>query len=156
MEMNAAMRAVVFDWWTSQAYRHKWAESTLYGLFFSGLLVWDWLGVDWHVLRAMLFLHIITGLFLFPVTVLPFWLSHRSLLAKTGKKTFIRTGRVIELLLATCALTGGYLILWGAPGDTLGWLMQNLHFYSSWLLAPVIFYHAFRWSVLNLKRYFFA
>jgi len=147
------IKSLILDWWKARAYKHKGAETALYLMFFSGLLLWDWIGLDWQFMRFLLFGHMFIGLFVFPFTMLPFWLSHRKLLLRTRKKSFIRTGRFIEYLLMLCSFSGVYLIFWGAPGGYLGWLMQTAHFYSSWLLAPLIFYHALRWSVLNIKRY---
>jgi len=154
LQPDLSIKTLILNWWKTRAYKHKGAEITLYLLFFSGLLLWDWLGLEWQALRFLLFSHMVIGLVIFPLTVVPFWLSHRKLLARTRKPSFIRTGRAIECLLLNCGLSGVYLIFWGVPGDTLGWLMQILHFYSSWLLAPLVFYHALRWSVLNLRRYF--
>tara|TARA_R110001592_G_scaffold113322_1_gene312358 strand:+ start:2142 stop:2639 length:498 start_codon:yes stop_codon:yes gene_type:complete len=141
------------NWWKSRAYKHKGAETLLYFMFLSGLLIWDLVGLQWEIKRVLIFAHLIVGLLVFPFIILPFWLSHRALLLRTKKPLFIRTGQAIELILSVCVLSGVYLVFWGAPGNTLGWLMQSAHFYSSCLLAPLIFYHALRWSVLNIKRF---
>jgi len=141
------------DWWKARAYKHKFAETVLYLMFLSGLFVWAWLDFSWQIQRAMLFVHVVAGLFVFPISVVPFWLSHRSLINRSQKKFFNRTGLLLDYLLAFCFLSGLYLVFWGAPGNDFGWLVQNIHFYTSWLLVPLVFAHALRWSVLNLRRY---
>jgi len=162
MEVNAAVSHLEIQpmfsesikaWWKTRAYKNKGAESILYLMFFSGLLVWTWLDASWQIQRTMLFVHIAFGLFIFPFTVVPFWLSHRNLIKRSRKVFLKRSGTVLDYLLATCSLSGVYLFFWGAPGNDFGWLIQNIHFYTSWLLVPLIFAHALRWSVLNLRQY---
>jgi len=139
--------------WKSLAYRHKWAETLLYIMFFSGLLIWPALAVTWPVKSLMLVIHMLVGISLFVLVVGSFWLSHRALLKKS-KKAFLRqTGTVIEYLLIICSVSGIYLFFYGSPGNDLGVFIQDVHFYSSWLLAPLVFAHALRWSVLNLTNY---
>lgn len=145
---------VIKNGWASLAYKNKWAESLLYLMFVSGLLLWDAIELSWQVKRLLLPLHMLVGASLFTLVVGAFWSTHRRLLQRSQKKKLRQTGAVIEWLLICCCVSGFYLFFAGAPGDTLGWLMSNLHFYSSWLLAPLVFYHALRWSVLNLRRRF--
>ncbi len=143
----------LYSAWKRLAFRHKWAETLLYIMFFSGLLIWPVIAVDWQVKSLMLVIHMLVGISLFMLVVGAFWSSHRALL-KNSKKAFLRqTGTVIEYLLIICSLSGIYLFFYGNPGNTLGLLMQDIHFYSSWLLAPLVFAHALRWSVLNLTKY---
>ncbi|KXI23073.1 hypothetical protein [Photobacterium sanguinicancri] len=142
------------QWWLSLAYHHKWAESLLYMMFFSGILLWDRVGVMWQVERWLLLAHMLVGATLFSLIVGAFWGAHRRLIVKSNKPFLRQTGTLIEWLLIACSLSGFYLIFYGNTGNTLGVVMQNIHFYSSWLLAPLVFRHAMRWSVLNLSKFF--
>ena len=154
VDANPSLSKLLKTWWKARAYKNKGAEVVLYLMFVSGILVWAWLDISWHITRLMLPVHIVFGLFIFPVTVLPFWLSHRNLIKQSKKQFLKRTGTALDYLLVVCSVSGIYLVFWGAPGNDLGWLVQNIHFYSSWLLVPLIFSHAFRWSVLNISNYY--
>ncbi|MGF1872061.1 hypothetical protein [Photobacterium indicum] len=141
------------QWWQHLAYHHKWAESLLYLMFFSGLLLWDTINTSWQVERWTLLFHMLVGVTLFSIVVGAFWAAHRRLI-QSSKKPFLRqTGTAIEWLLIACSLSGFYLFFYGTPGNILGVIIQNVHFYSSWLLAPLVFRHAMRWSVMNVKKY---
>ena len=144
----------LYNVWKGLAYRHKWTEIFLYAMFFSGLLIWPFVEVIWQVKSLMLAIHMLVGISFFLIIVTAFWTAHRTLL-KASKKRFLRvTGNVIEILLVLCSISGIYLFFYGNPGNELGFFIQNVHFYSSWLLTPLVFSHALRWSVLNLMRYF--
>ncbi|WP_461535883.1 hypothetical protein [Spongorhabdus nitratireducens] len=138
--------------WQRLAYRHKYAEATLYLMFISGIVIWDWVEIGWQVERIMLLAHLVAGLTAFPLLVGPFWASHRSLITLSNKPFLRATGKWIEWLLIICTLSGIYLLFWGNPGNWLGELMQDLHFYSSVLLVPLVFRHAMRWTVLKVFR----
>lgn len=144
--------AVTRLWWKKLAYRHKSAEFLLYVMFVSGLLLWDVLSIGWLAERWILLAHMLIGGTAFTVVVGAFWGAHRRLY-KTSKNTFLRlTGKFIEWLLVTCTLTGFYLFLWGNTGNAVGGVIENLHFYSSWVLLPLVFRHAMRWSIINLFK----
>lgn len=141
-------------WWKRLAYRHKSAELLLYVMFASGFLLWDIFSVSWQVQRWLLLSHMLIGLTVFTVIVGAFWSSHRRLLL-TSKKPFLRTtGTVVEWLLATCSISGFYLFFYGNTGNFVSGLIQDIHFYSSWILVPLVFRHAMRWSIINVKRIF--
>lgn len=132
------------------AFHHKKAEFVLYLMFLSGLLLWPMISIPWQTERVVLLMHMLAGLTIFPIYVGSFWLSHRSLL-KGSKKTFLRkTGSLIEYLLIACTLSGIYLTFLGNTGNNLSILIQDIHFYSSWLLAPLVLKHAWRWTILNI------
>ena len=136
--------------WHRLAYKHKAAETTLYLMFFSGLLLWDFIEAGWQVERVMLLAHLLAGLTVFPLIVGPFWASHRNLLNRSTKPFLRITGQMTEWLLIICTLSGVYLMLFGNPGNLIGQLNQDVHFYSSMLLIPVVFRHAMRWTVLKV------
>ncbi|MGF1725328.1 hypothetical protein [Photobacterium nomapromontoriensis] len=140
------------QWWLRLAYHHKWAEFLLYIMFVSGVLLWEQVGIVWHIERWLLLAHMLAGATLFSLIVGAFWGAHRRLIVNSNKPFLRQTGTVIEWLLIACSLSGFYLFFYGNPGNTLGVVIQNIHFYSSWLLAPLVFRHAMRWSVLNLSK----
>ncbi len=143
----------VSGWWQQLAYHHKWAEFFMYFMFISGLLLWNIISVSWQLERLMLLSHMLVGATLFTLIVGLFWSSHRRLL-QTSQKNFLRkTGWVIEWLLIICTLSGFYIFLWGNTGNNVSQTIQNIHFYSSWILAPLVFRHAFRFSILKLKQF---
>lgn len=143
---------IISTWWKQLAYRHKSAEFLLYFMFVSGVLLWDKIALNWQISRWLLPLHMIIGVTLFSIIVGAFWSSHRKLITKS-KKAFLRqTGTLIEWLLVVCTLSGFYLFFYGNTGNSISQLIQDLHFYSSWLLAPIVFRHALRWSILNFRK----
>lgn len=134
------------------AYHHKKAEVVLYLMFASGLLLWPMISIAWQVERVVLLMHMLAGLTLFPIFVGTFWLSHRRLL-KNNKKVFLRqTGTAIEYLLILCTISGIYLSFWGNTGNDFSIVMQDIHFYSSWLLTPLVLRHAWRWTILRFFK----
>jgi hypothetical protein len=147
-------QSFLYNAWKSLAYRHKWTEVLLYIMFFSGLLIWPVIAVAWQIKSLMLVIHMLVGISVFLVIVGAFWSAHRTLLKNSKKRFLSTTGSVIEYLLIICSISGIYLFFYGNPGNALGILIQDIHFYSSWLLAPLVFAHALRWSVLNLTHYF--
>jgi hypothetical protein len=143
--------------WKRRAFKNKSAELLLYVMFLSGLLMWDGVSsliwIDWEMTNLILLTHMIMGSSIFMVVVGLFWSSHRRLMIKSTKKTLRLTGTVIEYLLITCVITGLYLTFIGNTGNALSWWIDQLHFYSSWGLTPLVFAHALRFSVLNIKQY---
>lgn len=139
-------------WWRQLAYRHKTAELLMYVMFISGLLLWDRFFVNWQLSRYLLLGHMLVGISAFTLVVGAFWGSHRRLLQGSNKSFLRQTGTLIEYLLLTCSLSGFYLFFYGNTGNDAGILIQDIHFYSSWLLAPLVCRHALRWSIINFKR----
>ncbi len=101
--------------WERLAYRHKFAEATLYLMFVSGLILWDVVEANWEIERIMLVSHLIAGLTIFPLIVGLFWASHRNLMAGSKKRFLRTTGRLVEILLTVCTVSGVYLMLYGKP-----------------------------------------
>ncbi len=140
------------QWWARLAFHHKWAEAMLYLMFFTGIVLWKRVDVSWQAERWVLLIHMLVGISLFSVIVGAFWLSHRRLITSSNKAFLRKTGTAIEWLLIVCSVSGFYLFFFGTPGNALGVLIQDIHFYSSWLLAPLVFRHAMRWSVLKIIK----
>ncbi|MGF1696190.1 hypothetical protein L4C54_11015 [Vibrio lamellibrachiae] len=138
------------QWWKGLAYRHKWAESLLYIMFVSGVLLWQRIELAWALERWMLLIHMMVGVSIFSIVIGAFWSSHRSLIQNSNKPFLRKTGTIIEWLLVLCCLSGFFLFFFGKTGNTLSVIIQDIHFYSSWFLAPLVFRHAMRWSVLKV------
>ncbi|MCW8886178.1 MAG: hypothetical protein OQK12_13155 [Motiliproteus sp.] len=136
-------------WWNRLAYQHRAAESSLHLLFVSGFPLWSVFSISWDLERTLLLAHSLMGLVLFPLYVLPFWISHRRLIQKSRKALLRKTGRALDLLLLLCGLSGAYLILNGNRGDLLGWIIHYLHLVTSIPLTLLLIRHALRWSVLS-------
>ncbi len=143
------LSASLKTWWKKQAYRNKAAEWALYFMFISGFLLWGVLAVPWQFERIALILHIIASLILFPLTVLPFWMSHRRLLKNSKKQILKLSGQILDALLIACALSGLFLLLIGNRGDDAGYLAYLTHLLTALFFTPIIMHHSARWSVLQ-------
>lgn len=140
--------AALNRWWNRLAYRHRAAELTLHLLFVTGLPLWSLFSLPWNTERTLLLAHCVAGLVLFPVFVLPFWISHRRLLNSSNKAQLRNSGRYLDLLIGTLVLSGVYLILLGNRGDLWGWINHYLHLLTALPLSLLLIRHAWRWSVL--------
>ncbi|MEH6648616.1 MAG: hypothetical protein V7707_01175 [Motiliproteus sp.] len=152
--VNAPDRAtsqppVLQRYWGSLAYHHRLAEAALYLLFVTGLPLWNIFTLPWQGTRALLFAHVVAGLLLFPLSALPFWLSHRRLLQNSHKPKLKKTGQLIEWLLIFSALSGVYLLLLGNRGEWLGVFNHYIHLITAIPFAILLLIHAWRWSVLQ-------
>lgn len=142
-------KEVIKQAWVQLGYRNKMAEWSLYALFLSGLLLWDIFSLPWFATRWLLIIHVICSLILFPIYVLPFWLSHRRLLKNSKKKFLNVTGQCLDLLLLLCLVSGVFLFIQGNRGDDLGYYTFLSHLISALILTPIIMKHSARWSVLK-------
>lgn len=136
-------------YWDYLAYHHRQAEVALHLLFLTGLPLWNVFTLPWQGTRALLLAHVVAGLVLFPLSVMPFWLSHRRLLQNCNKPKLIKTGQVIEWLLILSALSGIYLLLLGNRGEWLGQFNHYVHLITAIPFAIILLIHAWRWSVLK-------
>ncbi len=135
--------------WKQLGYRNTITEWSLYALFISGLLLWDIFSLPWDGVRLLLILHVLLSIIIFPIYILPFWLSHRRLL-KTSQKRFLNiTGQCLDSLLVLCVISGIYLLIQGNRGDSLGNLLFLVHLISALILLPIIMRHSLKWSVLQ-------
>jgi hypothetical protein len=135
--------------WQKLGYQNKMAEWSLYALFLTGFLLWEALSVPWDVMRLLLVIHVLLSMLIFPIYVLPFWLSHRRLL-KHSKRRFLNiTGQCLDLILGVCVASGLYLFIQGNRGDELGHLVFLAHLVSALIFLPIIMRHSARWSVLQ-------
>lgn len=135
--------------WQKLRYQNKKAEWSLYALFVSGFLLWNILYVPWEAVRLLLVLHVLLSIVVFPLYVLPFWLSHRRLLKTSQKKFLNLTGRCLDVLIGLCILSGLYLLIQGRRGDDFGEVVFLVHLISALVLLPLIVRHSARWSVLQ-------
>jgi hypothetical protein len=136
-------------WWQQLAYRNKAAEWSLYFMFLSGVVLWNQIDIPWSLERVFLVIHVLSSLLLFPLMVLPFWLTHRKLLRSSNKKLLKVTGVLLDYLLFGCALSGVFLVLEGNRGDDLGWLIYMVHLVSAFVILPLLIRHTAKWSVLK-------
>lgn len=139
----------LLQWWQGLSYRNRAAEWSLYFMFLTGILLWNQVTVPWPLERLLLVVHVISSLVLFPLTVVPFWLSHRRLLAKSKKKLLTVTGQLIDYILLGCMASGLFLVLQGNRGDDLGWMAYMMHLVTALVLMPLLIRHAAKWSVLK-------
>lgn len=135
--------------WQQLGYRNTLAEWSLYILFFSGILLWDIFTLPWQGVRWLLISHLLLSIIIFPIYVLPFWLSHRRLLKKSNKRLLNITGQFLDILLSVCVLSGVYLLIQGNRGDELGYLIFLAHLISAIILLPILMRHSYKWSVLQ-------
>ena len=171
-ESQATASELLQRYWQRLAYHHRLAEACLYLLFATGLPLWSLFSLPWIAERTLLLTHILAGLVLFPLAVLPFWFSHRRLLKAAIKKPvngnasdirrkhkLRKTGRAIDLLLLLSTLSGVYLLLLGNRGESLGLLSHYVHLITAIPIALLLIIHALRWSILkpviNLVRALF-
>lgn len=148
--------SVLAAFWRREGYRSKPAELVLYFLSFSGLLLWDGFALPWALQRSTLTLHLLVSLLLFPVFVVPFWLSHRGILKRSRKKFLRQSGHVIEYCLVLLTVSGFYLLFFGNRGETAGALAYWAHLLPSVPLLLLVAVHAFRWSMLKSLKWLLA
>lgn len=146
--------SVLCNWWRRLAYKHKIAEFLMYFMFVSGVLLWDVFSINWQVEKFLLLAHMLVGATFFTAIVGTFWSSHRQLITTSSNAFLRQTGIFIEWLLATCTITGFYTFFFGNTGNTFSAFIENIHFYSSWILVPLLFRHAMRWSIINIRKLF--
>jgi len=136
-------------WWQQLAYRNKAAEWSLYFMFVSGIVLWNQIVIPWPLERIFLVVHVLSSLLLFPLIVLPFWLTHRKLLRSSSKKLLKITGLLLDYLLLGCALSGVFLVLEGNRGGDFGWFIYMVHLVSAFVIFPLLIRHTAKWSVLK-------
>lgn len=137
------------SFWVRLGYRSKPAELTLYLLALSGLPLWDVLAVDWSVARLLLPLHVVMSLILFPLLVLPFWLSHRRHLAGADSAFLRRTGRLIEFFLILTIASGLWLVIAGNGGAPIGAFAHWAHLIVALPLALLVLAHSWRYGIVR-------
>jgi len=142
--------------WRKLSYQSKPAEFILYILVISGLLLWDGFNLPWQVTRPALGIHFLVSLVLFPIFVLPFWLSHRDLMKSSTKPFLRKSGTLIEYILILLFLSGLYLSFFGNRGDLMGQAVYWMHLLPSIPLAIIVYMHAKRWSMLKALKWLLA
>ncbi len=142
--------------WQRVGYRSKPAELVFYFLSISGLLLWDGFDLHWYWQRTTLTIHLLCALLLFPVFILPFWLSHRDTLARSHKPRLRRTGYGIEYGLILLGVSGLYLVVFGNRGNFAGQVAYWAHLLPTVPLTAVVVWHAHRWSMLKSLKWVLA
>ena len=151
--MMPSRKSSLAAWWRKEGYRSKPAELVLYFLTVSGLILWSGFDLPWQLQRTTLALHILASLLLFPIFVLPFWLAHRSILARS-QNTFLRqTGHLIDYGLILLTLSGLYLVFFGNRGNLVGQAAYWTHLLPVLPLTFILIRHALRWSMLKSLKW---
>ncbi|MCF3595115.1 hypothetical protein LZG00_14060 [Rhodobacteraceae bacterium LMO-12] len=135
------------------SYGSKAAELILYILAVSGLMLWTEFDLPWQMQRTTLAAHMVISLVLFPLFVLPFWLGHREILARSNKTFLRRTGVIIEYSLLMTTLSGVYLVFFGNRGNLAGQFAYWAHLLPALPMTLLILRHALRWSLLKSLKW---
>jgi DNA-binding beta-propeller fold protein YncE len=150
-----AQPSAIEMFWKRLGYKSKHAEFVLYFLTISGLMLWDVVGLPWQLIQPSLAIHFVVSLVLFPLFVLPFWLSHRDLIKKNGRPFLRRTGQMIEIALVLLVLSGIYLAFFGNRGNVMGQLAYWLHLVPALPVSVLVFHHAKRYSMVKVAAWIF-
>ena len=134
------------------AYENKVAEWVAITLFFSGLLLWDAIPVDWAIARWSLIFHLLVGLVVFPLTTGLFWVAHRRLMLTSNKAFLRKTGSFLDVIIGGCFVSGLVLTFLGETGNLASSLTADAHWLSGLILGPVMLVHAWRYSVLRFNK----
>ncbi len=148
-ELSHEQWVMGLPFWQRVGYRSKRVEWVLLFLLASGLMLWERLGIAWPVFRGALFVHLAASLILFPLVVMPFWLSHRQSLQTSGKRFLRLTGRFLEILLFISLASGLWLTMMGNRGGLVGLGAHWLHFLSAFPLGILLLAHAWRYSMVK-------
>ena len=133
-------------------YQNKTAEWVAIALFFSGLLLWEAIPVDWAIARWSLIFHLLAGLIIFPLTTGLFWVAHRRLMLTSNKVFLRKTGSFLDVTIGTCFVSGLVLTFLGETGNLPSSLTADAHWLSGLILGPLMLVHAWRYSVLRFKK----
>ena len=145
-------QAWISSYMTRLAYENKTAEWVAITLFFSGLLLWDAIPVDWAIARWSLIFHLLAGLIVFPLTTGLFWVAHRRLMLTSNKVFLRKTGTLLDVIIGTCFVSGLVLTFLGETGNLPSSLTADAHWLSGLILGPLMLVHAWRYSVLRFKK----
>ena len=134
------------------AYQNKTAEWVAISLFISGLLLWEVIPIDWAVARWSLVFHLLVGLLIFPLTTGLFWLAHRRLMLTSNKAFLRKTGRMLDIIIGVCFISGLTLTFLGDTGNRPASLTCDTHWLSGLILGPVMLAHAWRYSAIRFPN----
>lgn len=130
----------------------KFIEIMTWILFFSGIALWDKIEISRGLFKFDQLSHILVALVLFIFVLLPFVYKHLSehkkmiLKKRKGhlKRKQITLGSILGLSLIAVFATGVYLFLVGnRGGDIYGMYSLEIHFYGSFILTFLLFYHSY-------------
>ncbi len=152
MALKQRYQAWISSYMTRLAYENKTAEWVVIVLFFSGLLLWDAIPVDWAIARWSLIFHLLAGLIVFPLTTGLFWVAHRRLMLTSDKGVLRKTGAFLDAIIGTCFVSGLVLTFLGETGNLPSNLTADAHWLSGLILGPLMLVHAWRYSVLRFKK----
>ena len=131
------------------AYRNTAAETALYLLAVSGIVLWDVLQLPWTLYRWIMVLHSVGGLVASLVWIVPFWWAHRALIRRSRRPWMRTSGRLLDVVLGALLGSGVWLLLVGNRGQLADAWIAGVHLYAGLLVAPLVLAHAWRWSVVR-------
>lgn len=139
------------DFVANLAYKNQSAELVSICLFISGVLLWEAIPLEWDIVRWSLLLHLLVGLILFPLTTGLFWMVHRRLMISSTKPRLRTTGRILDICIAGCFVSGLLLVFLGDTGSLAASLTSDTHWLSGLILGPLMLIHAWHYSVFRFK-----
>lgn len=135
------------------SYQSKPAELIFYFLTISGLALWDGFALSWAIQKPILAAHFLVSILLFPLFVVPFWLTHRKIIERSNKAALRLTGRLIDYTVVLLLASGIYLGLVGNRGNLIGELAYWSHLLPAIPMALLTLYHAKRWSMVKSLKW---
>ena len=124
----------------------KPAETALYVLLATGLLLFQPFGLSWQIVRWALVAHIAAAIIFVPCLLLPFWATHRGSLKKAARRFHLWSGRILEIGLAVMFATGAWLLFVGWNGTSSGGVAHYTHLTLAVPLVLLVVAHAWRFS----------
>ncbi len=111
-------------------------------IFISGILQIDILNISWEYLRVISVIHAFASIILSIFYIIPFVNKHAYKYIVIKKVNSV-IGWILGFILLLSILSGFYLFFIGnTGGDILGIYSFNIHFYTSFILLALLFYHA--------------
>ncbi len=129
-------------------------EISVVVMFFTGILQWDIINLEWEYFTSIQAIHIISSVFVSIFLVIPFVNMHlykyrNNVLANRRNST---NGMILGITLFLIILSGGYLFIIGnRGGDSIGEYAFLLHLYGSFILVFFLWYHT-AFSKANKRR----
>lgn len=117
----------------------------LFGIFISGLFLWDFIDMTWDIKKWFLFLHAPISLAVILFYLMPYVFSHIPYhLPKSKNKLSFRqyTGIVVAIILFIDIASGIWLMFIGQRGETIGVFAQFLHLWLSFAVIALLAAHS--------------
>lgn len=115
-------------------------------LFFSGILLWDVVGISWEAKRWLLLSHAPISLIIISLSILPFTVSHINRYLPMLKKSVSSkgySGLAVLVTFFTSIVSGLWLMFVGQRGDSVGTVASFLHLWGSFVLILSLIFHIY-------------